>query len=582
MRKSALLLFLQLLLSSITVFTVNSVSAENTVMLLPEDLHVGIERRIAPLSGGYIMINDTFTFSILGGNAVKRMLTSYTVGLPKNYSGKLIYYEAYSGRGILPITSFEDESFKWLNISFLEPVSLSGDDIYNFTVMLVFSDLVERKNANLFYAVFPLYPSLMHEASFCNVTLILPSLAKLSEDNYPSNVFINKTSDLRVLCNITSPLPPFASSSSWVEFSDTTFKILKFLELKRELSIDCWGNIFATDFYELETINVYSIDVVLPSGATDISAYDAYGRYPKGNLDIVDASHGTAVKIYLSEKLEKSERIKIAISYVLPSQKYVVRNGWQVYTLNINLTKPDAWIIYKVITSITLPEGASLVRENNAIELNIETINPFQEKIVFKRHNVIKFERLNLNVKYQYVVFWAALRPTLFAAIIIGSIIAILLSAKLAGKVSVPSPAPISAEILERFIEVCEEKVRVSSEIEVLEQQSIKGKISRKQYRLARRALEERLSSIQERFLDLKAKVEAAGGRYASMIRKLEAVDAELENLKKSISDVETRYRRGEISAETRRNLLNEYESRKERAESEREEILLRLKEEFL
>ncbi|MCX8170568.1 MAG: hypothetical protein N3E47_01155 [Candidatus Bathyarchaeota archaeon] len=570
------LLFL-FLLASTAVSAINHVNAETSSSAI---LRVNVERKISLLSGGYTMINDTFIFSNPEENGLKFTLTNYTLGVPKNYSEKLVYYEAYDGRGGLHITAFEDKGFKWLNLSFLEPIDLDCGEKYNFTVTLVFSGLIWRKTANLFYAVFPLYPSLTHEASFCNVTLILPSLAKLSENNYPRNIFVNKTVDFRILYNTTSFLPPYANYSSWVEFSDTTFKILRFLELKRELSIDSWGNIFATDFYELETVNVYSIDIILPSGATDISAYDAYGRYPKGRLDIVDKGYGTSVKIYLSEKLENSERIKVAVSYMLPSRKYIVMDGWQNYILNINITKPDVWIIYKVIASITLPEGASLTQGNP--ELNIETINPFQEKIILKRYNVTKFESLTLNVRYQYAIFWAALRPTFIAAIIVGSIIAILLSTKLTSRSEVPSPTPVSTETLKKFIEVCEEKVRITSEIEALEQQSMKGKISRKQYRLARKALEEQLSSLQKSFLDLKAKMEAAGRRYAEIIRRLEAIDTELEDIKRSMSDIETRYRLGEISAEERRNLHKEYESRREKAESIREEILLRLREEIL
>jgi len=559
---------------------VNFVSAENTERSSSINLSVNVERKIALVSGGYITINDTLIFLNPGENEFT--LTNYMVGVPKNYSEKLIYYRAYDGRSDLSVAVFEDEDFRWLNISFLEPVILSSNETYNFTITLVFSDLIWRKSANLFYAIFPLYPSLTHEASFCNVTLILPSLAKLSENNYPTDVFTNKTSDFRVLYNVTSPLPPYAKSSSWVEFSDTTFKILKFLELRRELSIDCWGNIFATDFYEMETVNIYSIDVVLPPEATDISAYDAYGKYPKGRLDIENANHGTSVKIYLSEKLENSERAKVAVSYMLPPQKYLIMEGWQTFILNINITKPDAWIIYRVIISITLPEGASLILRNNATGLNIETINPFQEKIVFERYNVTKFENLSLSFKYQYVVFWAALRPTLFAAIIIGSILGFLLLTKLTGKAETSLPILISAETLERLVEIYEEKIRIASEIESLEEQSAKGKISRKQYRLAKKIFEEQLSSLQKSFLDLKAKIEAAGGRYADMIRRLEAADAEIEDLKKSILDVEAKYRRGEISAEERRNLLEEYKGRKERAERKREEVLLRFKEEIL
>lgn len=581
-----------LFLSLILIFTVTSITkclnGENIGALSqPANLHVNVERKITLLSGGYMMINDTFLLSqSMEGGSKPTLVTSYVVGMPKNYSERLVYYRVFNHGGSLPVKILEDELFWWLNVTFPEPVDLSVNKAYNFTVMLVLSDLISRKTASIFSATFPLYPSLTHEALSCNVTLILPSSAKVSENDYPTNIFVNKTGDFRVLNNITSPLPPYSNISSWIKFSDVTFRILKFLELRREISIDVWGKISAIDFYEIEAANVYSVDIILPLKATDIVVYDAYGKYSKADVRFSNESYGVVVKIYLSEKLRADGRIKIAVSYALPPQNYLVKDGWQNYVLKINLIRPDEWVIYKVALIVTLPEGASLIQVNEPITraqgIRVESVSPFQERVFVEYHSVVRFEDVSINVSYQYMVFWAGLRPTLLAAAIVGSAIILFLLAKSSAHVGIPSPTPVSVEILRKFIEVCEEKNRIMSEMESLEEQSARGKISRRQYRLMRKNLEGQLSSVQKSFLDLKAKMEAAGRTYANMIKRLEEAEAEIEVMKRSISEVEVRYRRGEISAETRRSLLEDYRRRIDRAESVRDEILLRLKEEIL
>ncbi|MEM2341824.1 MAG: hypothetical protein QXX94_05035 [Candidatus Bathyarchaeia archaeon] len=587
-----LIICLSLIQLSLAYPSINVVKADNFLEFTVSaeayrylNISINVERKVEFLSGGYIMINDTFVplHSAFANASNSIVLDLILIGVPRNYSSNLIYYVAYDNKGYLPMKSAGiDDVFQWLEISFPEPINVSENRTYNFTVTYVFSGLIKKTGEkNEFYALFPLYPGLKWNVTHCNVTVILPHGVSVLRAEYPRDVFINETTS--ILRNSTSPLRAYANLSSWIRFTSSTFKLLSFLGVIREITVDEWGKITVTEFYELSVTNVDKITLNLPAGATSISVYDAYGPYSKTQVGITNKNNSVIVDITLSEKLSASEKARISVFYSLPSYMYLNKRGWQDYELNIDLTKPDQWIIQKIITTIVLPEGASFLRENHYTNINFERINVLQEKAIIEHYNVTKFESLGvLKIKYQYAPFWASLKPTILSGALIGLVSLIIMLSKPFGRVETVKPILVSFETLKEFIEVFEERERILSEIEFLEQQSKRGKISRKQYKLRRKMLEERLSSVQGRLIALKDEIESAGGRYADMMKRLEMASADIETVKRSISEVEIRYHRGEISAETRRRLLEEYENRRKRSESIVEEILLRLKEEIL
>ncbi|MEM2913046.1 MAG: hypothetical protein QXR06_01745 [Candidatus Bathyarchaeia archaeon] len=528
-----------------------------------------IERKINLISGGYLIINDTFILTPHNFSDSIPPLTSYIVGLPKNYSSNLVYFSADSDGEKLAVTPVENaDNFLWLNISFPKPIELVGNATYNFTMSYVFSGLIARKSGNLFHVDFPLYPSLTSSADHCNVTVTLPVAAS----SYPRESLSNKTATPTVLYNFTSPLASHANISSWVEFSTSTFELFELKEMRREIAIDSWGKITVTDFYQLTSmVNVYRITFILPKGASDISIYDAYGKYEQSQI-LVNKGNYTEVDLTTKDLLRESSNVKLAVSYTLPLWGYITKSGWQDYALNINITKPkvgiiskpETWIVKKIKVSVSLPEGAAP-----------------QGGVEKEWLNVTKLQNLNFSLKYQYNILWAAFKPTLWAGLAMGLAILIFSLIKSVGKTEVYAATVVSSETIRKFIELLEERNRIVSEIESLDQQSRRRKISRRHYRLQRRTLEERLSIIQRDFSNIKREIESFGARYANMMRRFETANVDIETMNKNIADVESRYQRGEISAEARKKLLDEYGRKKENAESIIDEILIRLKEEL-
>ncbi|MDH5495001.1 MAG: hypothetical protein OEY24_04810, partial [Candidatus Bathyarchaeota archaeon] len=180
---------------------------------------------------------------------------------------------------------------------------------------------------------------------------------------------------------------------------------------------------------------------------------------------------------------------------------------------------------------------------------------------------------------YSYAIFWASFRPTLWtsALVIIGSIIAFAWQRPKA-PVSV-SVVLVPRKTLNEFVETYEDKKKILSELEQIKQKARKGKISRRRYKVRKITLENRLSSLSKKLADLQRGIMSGGAKYADMMRRLEVAETELDNIEADIRRIEVRFKRGEISAQTYRRLLEGDLQRREKARITIDGLILRLRE---
>jgi hypothetical protein len=537
---------------------------------------IRVNRLIQIEDGGALLINDTVTLSSGIGRHVK-FLDGFQIGFPLECHNSLTYIFAYDVSGRIETeldTAMNTTDFLWIDVSFPEPVDVSNGGSYEFTVVCVFSGLVKSVNQTAFRADFPTYPSLVVEAAFCNVTVFLPVGAVLEST---SPFFLNKTIDSHiVLYNEERPLEAYANVSSWAGFTAQYFLLFEIEEWRREIKMDGWGGITATDFYQITNKGdgeIYGISFILPLNATDVSAQDVYGTLWS---EMADYEKYVGVKVVLREALKKEETVKILITYGLPFGEYISQRGWQDYMLNVSLVRPDNWVVKRSVVIVTLPEGAEFYMSSKTpYHLQKEG---FLTNIKFEEHNITKFDETNINLEYRYLILWTSFRPTIWVGTVAAVLGGILFIRKVSRTIAVVS-MPLSSEILGRFVDVYEEKRRLKSNLESLEQKVRKGKISRRKYKLRKSSLGGHLSKLERNIAGLRREMEAAGTIYSERVKQLETAEAEIETLDKDIARVEVRFRRREISAEARRRLLDEYNRIKERAENTIAEILLRLQE---
>jgi hypothetical protein len=265
-------------------------------------------------------------------------------------------------------------------------------------------------------------------------------------------------------------------------------------------------------------------------------------------------------------------------------------------TNNFNVTFPlfrnvNYYIEWASVTFV-LPEGARISSFETTLigsECNIAR-GVFQETITMNRGNIsllgsgLPSENV-LRVMYEYNPLWLSFRSTLWmwALAIVGCTVAVVWKRpKASAHVTVPAVARrLRPEFLKSFVDAYEEKRKATLELESLENRVQKGKIPRRRYKVQRKTLETRVSTLSRNLADLKEKMRAAGGQYGELMRQLEIAETEINEVEANIKSIEARHSRGELSLEAHRKLLSDYQRRKEGAGTTINGILLRLREEI-
>ncbi|MCK4477139.1 hypothetical protein KAU88_01235, partial [Candidatus Bathyarchaeota archaeon] len=298
----------------------------------------------------------------------------------------------------------------------------------------------------------------------------------------------------------------------------------------------------------------------------NVAAFDELGK----KLDFNEEEK--RVSLNLVENQSRS----LKLTYNLSGDRLVQQDS-QSYMLTLDLSENLQMMPSIFTLKIISPEGAviqSFPQQTFSIHKDV-----FQETLSFSFSNITWMQNDQLSFTYSYTIFWASFRPTLWttALVVIGSIVALAWRRPRA-------PVPISIILVPRktlndFIETYEEKKKVLSGLEQAKQKARKGKISRRRYKVRKTTLENRLSSLSRRLTGLQQKIVSGGAKYADIMRRLEVAETELDNIEADIRRIEVRFKRGEISAQTYRRLIEDDLRRREKARITIDGLLLRLKE---
>ena len=583
-----LLFMLSLISFSLTTFHAKATNSSSTDFEINQVDHV-----VQIQDGGLVIIKDTVNVT-LAGESVKPQ--KFPIGFPSDYASRLVYCFAYNTLnqteqlGVTLDAGLGKIGFYGINVTL--PANVINEDPYSFTVVFVFSDLIYAEARARWNLTFPLYPSLVRMAPICNVTIILPPRVVNVTVEMDSNLVekgLNVSTTLIDSCQALqfskSCLENFARESAWLRFyqespsEPNVFLMIDANEVKRDITLDEWGRLLVSDFYHLTNKgewNLASVKLRLPQYAFDVSWMDEAGRiHEKPLLEGNATTTHINVTIAFGTTIEKNEEIGFTVTYRLPWKEYVTQNTWHDFNLAFSFFEREYfdWIIRKLVVTINLPEGADF----QSCSVPPQSV---EESVTFAFHNVTPFYDPDFHLTYEYLIFWASFRPTLWMGLLVTAVCVIAFLWRAPKPPPVPI-VPVSPEATRSFVDTYERKTSVLRQLEMLEQQVRKRKISRRRYKVRKKALEGRLSVLSKDLIDLKEEITKAGSRYANIMRQIEVAETELEETEAAIRRIELRYRRREISKGTYRKLLEEYNRRKERAETTIDGVLLRLSEEI-
>lgn len=563
-----------LLVLALNIPYVTSVKAEDNSLYTIE----WVNHTVEVMNNGYIFINDTIK---INGTAPEGFL----IGFPYNYGSNVLHCLAYN-----PANPAEKYSIT-PNVPLENRIGFYGVKVdlpmqetpHILTVGFVLSnDLLTQyaQNTSLYTLDFPAYPSLTTPAPLCNASIILPQNAK----------YINGT--VAAFNYSKKDLPAFTYEPANVTFTLTGDKIqlLVINKLVREIKVDGVGEIQVSDSYYIKNQSpeeITYVDAVLPLNASTVTAEDEFGRKAK-TPTLVDAEIN-CYRVSLVLPVKSGGSAMFAVRYTLPRTIYLKQNGSHILEFSFTAFKDVNYYIERVYITFVLPEGAKMMTlnydgdsTNSAYSMWREV---FQEKVAVSRQGVFFLENFTVNIVYQYNPLWLSFRPTLWVWVLASFVCAVAVIVK---RPKAPAPVIVPAmavrfrpEVIRSFVSSHEEKRKIILEIEALEAGVRRGRIPRRRYKVQKKTLETRLSTLTRNLDDLKQKLWGAGGRYADLMRQLEVAEAEINEVEANIRSIETRHRRGELSLEAYRKLLRDYERRKGDAETRINGILVRLREEM-
>ena len=138
---------------------------------------------------------------------------------------------------------------------------------------------------------------------------------------------------------------------------------------------------------------------------------------------------------------------------------------------------------------------------------------------------------------------------------------------------------PVAAEDLKRFVDAYEDKKQLRAELRSLETRAQKGKVPRRQYKVQKVAIEIRMEGLTRNIEKAKAIFRGSSGIYPDIVKQLDQAEEDLAQAEINLKTLETYQIRGEISLETYKKNIGDYQKARDRAESAINGILLRLRE---
>jgi hypothetical protein len=552
------------------VGTANAQTSNYTIQTVTHNVQI--------LNSGHIVISDTI---VLSGQSP----SSFQIGFPYTYAQSVLEGVAYDSTGKeLPIAlgvELQDQAG-----FYGASVDLTGTSSQTFTVAFTFANDLLTAVGTGFSFDFPAYPSLVQTASQCATNIVLPSDTSIVGIDKPDGI-VNATS------YSTSNLAAFTYAPATCTFTqiNNAVQLIDINSLNSQVTFGPTGEITRVDNYNLTCKQLSSsfFSFNIPTTATNIVIRDQFGRELSFNtLNLISGARIANATFLL--QLSKNLSTLVTLSYDLP--KFTGSAG-EVSTTMFTATN---YYIQNAQVTYVLPEGGHFTSPASSSQGYSLDRGVFQQSLTVAKTGISLIDanipsESTIQFSYEYNYLWIAFRPSLWAAAIVAVGIVVLALVKRpkakakAGQVAprtvlsrVAAGTPLSNEQVQQFIDIYEEKNKVTQEIRTLEARAEHGRIPRRRYKVQRKTLETRLEALSNKAAELKVGLRSTGGSYADIVRQLDAAEVELNEVEMSIKNVGIRHETGDLSLENYRKQLADLERRKEKAETTVNGLLLRLR----
>jgi len=585
----AFILLLAFTLSAIVPFVSLSGASAQTGYSITQ-----VDHNIQVMYSGNVAVLDTIHVS-------GTVTDGFTIAVPYAFS-----------TGVLKVIAYDDSHTFTVNQGGIQlgdqtgfyavQINFNGYTPSRFTVAFILSNgvTIDQGNGN-FLIAFPAYPSLDQTVGAVNVQVTTPQT--------PASISIGKDDGNVTSTSYTaSNLAAYTYSVAQANIKVTAGTIVSSMipTLDRQINIDATGTVNAVETYQIinnasTAIGAYTL--TLPAAAINIDVRDTHGTALSAitssgsNMQLVNAT--------LQSYLSSGQATTLTVHYSLPGA--ILQND-QYEMKDFQLFANYQYVIAEAKAAFNLPQGATITSPE-ASQLDSSstlTRGAYQDTLTVTADQVSSVDFLapqanTIELAYQYNPVWVSFTPTLVAiAAAIIAVAAIVIyrnrkpketrytrtvksppqkSAAKKNVAEVVKGEQITAEHIRDFIDAYEDKKQLTAELHAIDTKAQKGKIPRRQYKVQREALENKIKAIDRTIKRNKAVFRGAAGTYPELMNQLDLAEADQAEAEESIRNLEARQSKGQISIESYKRNIADAQKTRDKAEASINGILLRLRE---
>ena len=545
---------------------------------VPSQLTIRIARTASIGQWGVVHIQDNFT--VHNNGTTPALYIDF--GIPNTYRSDVFYLSSTDSNGkqlTIDANVNQTSGFYWFRIHFAN--QLSYNTTYRFSAYSVVDHVISIAQNGLLYN-YTSAPVLTQDAQQVNSTL-LGSVGSSFAVPPNSTYHEARVAGFPALVTNYSPWKAYSTTNFVGPYLTVSQYLTDVLSVERDIIIGNSGTLHVRDTYNLHNyaIPVTGLTLTLPDGATNIMAYDVVGAMWSTPQTPGPPYQVTVAPRYV-EGIRGGENFTFSLTYDLPQSEYIKQLNWWG---NFNLTIPmldnhDDFVINNATVKIQAPSGAKI---ENVVLPTIT--NPLAPPINYDSTTrqltlggVTQNSNVTLGIFYSLLPFWAAFQYLPWLLGLEVALAAVFMVVRIRRGPELVIPVPV--EKLREFVGLYDERISLSRELVVMEDDVARGAMVKHEFRRRSKVMELRLDEINKSLMEVKMEIREISQHYDELIRRIDRAEAEINVCRTSLNQVRGQYRSGRITRETYDAVTNDLTKRTNRAEETVETILITLREE--
>jgi opacity protein-like surface antigen len=566
----------KLLLAVLVVVLASVVVAPLHAQQPQPKLVIDIDRTVTAGQYGVVHINDQF--SILNNGTTAASYLDF--GLPRAFRSKLYYASAVDSLGThltLDADVNKTSQFYWMRAHFAQDVEFNKT--YTFTVQSTMGNMINGTILGYEFN-FTAAPILTQDAREANVTYAAPSASTFK---IPANSSYVETTfrGFPALSRTYKPWKAYSTEMFYAPYGAVNQYLFDLSSVQRDIIIGNDGTLGVQERYDFHNPGVVasSLTITLMNGSYNVMAYDEVGALWTSPQN-PSAPYQVQLAPRYSSGIKNGENFTFTLTYNVPQSEYLSQlNWWGSYKLNFTLLDNGDDFLYRNATvKIIAPDGLSITGLKTPPQSPVSyPIQMSQNDRSFKLEGVTSQANMTLGVVFNYPPLWSAFQVLPWIAGLEVVILAFVLVTRFR---RAPEVVPIPVEKLREFVGLYDERLALSRELVIMEEEVSRGGLVKHEFRRRRKVMETRLDELNKSLMGVKAELRTISPYFEELIRRIDRAEAEIEASRPSMSQVRNQYRAGKTTRETYDTIVKDISKRIDRAEETIETALITLREE--